>query len=115
MFIQPGRSDPRRALSSLAQHHTTDKRTRGRQLQRIRAEHAKLHPLCVGCLRKGTVREWTQLDHITPLCRGGKDAPSNRQGLCDECHDAKTRTDMGYRQPQRFEASGRPQGWGGVS
>ena len=60
----------------------------------VRARWRKSRPLCVSCEAKGIVRLWTQLDHIVPLFKGGADDDSNRQGLCDECHAAKTGKDM---------------------
>jgi len=73
--------------------HMTD-RIRGRRLQRIRAEHLAEHPLCVHCEARGIVREATELDHITALVNGGSD-DGPKQGLCHECHEAKTRKDLG--------------------
>ena len=79
------------------------KRITGRKLQRMRAELFASEPLCVECLRQGRVRLATQRDHIRPLFEGGTEAPSNVQGLCDDCHDAKS---LAERQ--------RAQGRGGV-
>lgn len=39
------------------------------------------------------------VDHITPLSKGGTDTPDNVQVLCRPCHKAKTRVDMGYSAP----------------
>lgn len=75
---------------------STNERIRGRQLQAIRADHFRLHPLCVWCKRDGRTRAATQLDHIVPIFKGGADIPSNRQGLCDSCHALKTAQDLGY-------------------
>lgn len=72
-------------------------RIRGRKLQAIRARWFSRWPLCVHCERAGRTRLATQLDHILALDNGGADTDANRQGLCDECHDAKTALDMGYR------------------
>ena len=67
-------------------------RIRGRELQRIRAEHFRAHPLCVHCLAKTPPRisVATDLDHTVALENGGTDTPDNRQGLCAECHETKT-------------------------
>lgn len=75
----------------------TTERIRGRALQRIRARHLRLHPLCVTCRQRTppVVRAATQVDHITPLYKGGQESEDNRQGLCDDCHRDKTATDMG--------------------
>lgn len=73
-------------------------RMRGRALQRVRKMHLAENPLCVMCAKKGIVRLATQLDHITALVNGGQDfnadGGQNRQGLCEPCHAAKTRSDM---------------------
>jgi 5-methylcytosine-specific restriction protein A len=65
-------------------------------------------PLCVKCLEQGRVREWTQLDHKRALTNGGTYEDSNLQGLCDECHDAKTREDLGHKPSGRCDANGMP-------
>ena len=72
------------------------KRTTGRALQRKRARHFRLHPLCVRCQALGRVRVATELDHIVALINGGKD-DGEVQGLCAECHKAKTAEDLGHR------------------
>lgn len=73
-------------------------RIRGRKLQLIRERHFRLHPLCVHCAAKTPplVRAATELDHITPLFKGGTDTPANRQGLCSPCHAIKTASDLGH-------------------
>lgn len=47
-------------------------------------------PLCAECERSGRVRLATQRDHVIPLEEGGVDDETNEQGLCDECHEAKS-------------------------
>ena len=54
-------------------------------------------PRCAQCLKQGKCTPATQVDHIKPLSLGGDDSFSNLQGLCDSCHDTKTRKDMGWR------------------
>lgn len=66
------------------------KRLSGRALQRARHQLFTLNPLCAECERQGFVRVATQRDHIIPMAQGGTEDPSNIQGLCGECHDAKT-------------------------
>lgn len=75
------------------QTHTAQRIT-GSRLQRIRREHFQASPLCVHCQAKGITRLATELDHILPLHKGGRDDDTNRQGLCVDCHQAKTRTDL---------------------
>lgn len=48
------------------------------------------------------------IDHIIPLAHGGTDADDNCQALCVECHDAKTRSDMGYREKPVIGIDGWP-------
>jgi 5-methylcytosine-specific restriction protein A len=48
-------------------------------------------------MKQGRVTLATQVDHIVALVNGGTDDrfdDSNRQGLCDPCHDAKTALDL---------------------
>jgi 5-methylcytosine-specific restriction protein A len=44
------------------------------------------HCFCVLCKTAAA----TEVDHITPLEQGGSNDESNLQGLCHECHAAKT-------------------------
>ena len=85
-------------------------RIRGRKLQEIRTRYFKANPLCVECYKKDKVRIATQLDHIQALTNGGTDTPDNRQGLCAQCHAAKTARDMGYRQRKQIGNDGWPTG-----
>jgi 5-methylcytosine-specific restriction endonuclease McrA len=78
-------------------------RLRGHKLQRIRAEHFRQHPLCVHCLKKDPpqYRRAAELDHVVALHNGGadfdRDGGKNRQGLCADCHKAKTAEDLGHK------------------
>ena len=72
-------------------------RIRGRRLQRIRARNLSAQPLCVYCLESGRIRAATQIDHRIPLFLGGVDDDSNRQPLCDDCHEAKSIVERGHR------------------
>jgi 5-methylcytosine-specific restriction protein A len=83
-------------------------RIRGRKLQEIRALHFKANPLCVECYKLDRVRLATQLDHIKALTNGGTDTADNRQGLCAQCHAAKTARDMGYRKRTTIGDDGWP-------
>ena len=64
--------------------------------------------LCVACLAAGRPTPATQVDHVIPLSAGGTDAMDNLQSLCDACHEAKTRRDMGYRERLAFGVDGMP-------
>lgn len=66
------------------------KRIRGRRLQSIRRQVFASQPLCPRCEAQGFLVAATEVDHIVPLHKGGKDVPENRQPLCTECHKAKT-------------------------
>lgn len=88
-------------------------RIRGRRLQAIRARWFALHPFCVRCQEANPPRRTlaTQLDHITPLHRGGldfdRDNGTNRQGLCEPCHELKSAEDLGHK-PKGCDADGWP-------
>jgi 5-methylcytosine-specific restriction protein A len=69
------------------------KRITGRKRQKLRADLFAEQPLCVECDRAGRVRLATQRDHIVPLSEGGTEDRENTQGLCDECHAAKSETE----------------------
>jgi 5-methylcytosine-specific restriction endonuclease McrA len=71
-------------------------RIRGRKLQAIRDRVLRENPLCEACGKRAA----REVDHITPIYKGGDDNPyddENRQALCDECHAAKTKRDMNQR------------------
>ncbi len=42
------------------------------------------------CKAQGLIKLATQRDHIVPLAEGGSDTADNEQGLCVECHEAKS-------------------------
>lgn len=83
----------------------------GRALQRARALLFQTQPFCAGpdseCERAGRSRPWQEMDHKMPLSQGGSDDPSNWQGLCRECHDAKTRAEAVDAADERRERVGR--------
>ena len=74
------------------------KRMTGRKLQAARAELFSRQPLCVHCLARGVTTPATARDHIVPLGEGGEDVPSNTQGLCDACHDVKSKAERARAQ-----------------
>jgi 5-methylcytosine-specific restriction protein A len=63
-------------------------------MKRRRAILAR-EPLCRMCLSKGRVTPPDEIDHITPLHKGGSNALDNLQPLCKACHEDKTAADMG--------------------
>ncbi len=46
--------------------------------------------LCQACKRAGKVTVGSVVDHKVPLWQGGSDEDSNKELLCDPCHDTKT-------------------------
>ena len=57
----------------------------------LRNRYIKAHPFCVVCDRNGVLTLAAEVDHITPLARGGERLnPANLQALCRSCHQAKT-------------------------
>ena len=42
-----------------------------------------------GCLLPGELQEF-DVDHVTPIWKGGLDEPENMQALCPACHWRKT-------------------------
>lgn len=83
-------------LTTCARLDASARRLRGRALQARRERWQRLHPMCAECQRAGRTRLWTELDHVVPLHKGGRDDDSNLQGLCTPCHAAKTRVDLGH-------------------
>lgn len=59
----------------------------------MRAELFTRDPLCAECKRLGRVTLATQRDHIKALAEGGADDDSNVQGLCADCHEAKSKAE----------------------
>lgn len=53
--------------------------------------------LCQECKRNGFARTGAQVDHITPLWKGGSDESGNKELLCCDCHDAKTKRETAER------------------
>jgi 5-methylcytosine-specific restriction protein A len=100
--LQFAKKSPSRKAKAIPAH-----RIRGRKLQAIRAGHFRANPLCVRCQAIGRVALATELDHKIALANGGEDTESNRQGLCADCHKAKTREDCGQREQTQFDSDGR--------
>jgi len=76
--------------TNTARSQTQTTRIRGNSLYAIRRKHFTANPLCVVCDREGRTARATELDHIIPLWEGGHESEANIQGLCSECHKAKT-------------------------
>ena len=71
------------------QHAPAPKRIAGRKLQRLREALFRDEPFCRGCRKRAAEIR----DHVVPLAEGGEDRRENTQPLCQECSDAKTRTE----------------------
>ena len=80
---------------------STDQRLRGRKLQATRLRLWARFPFCAKCKDLTMYPEGFELDHKTPVHKGGDGSDDNLQVLCPECHRAKTAEDMGtvYRVP----------------
>jgi len=73
-------------------------RLRGRALQESRARILRRDGgLCVHCRKSGRVSIATEVDHITPLFKGGTYDDDNLQSLCHDCHTDKTAEDLGKK------------------
>lgn len=71
------------------------KRTRGSAWMAIRERILRRDKgLCQECQRNGRLCKATQVDHVTPLHRGGRDYDANLEAICKDCHDTKTAAEM---------------------
>jgi 5-methylcytosine-specific restriction enzyme A len=85
-------------------------RTRGRKWMRIRGQiMTRANHLCEQCAKDGKTTPAREVDHITPIFKGGTDALSNLAALCIPCHEAKTARDMGYKHKARIGLDGWPE------
>lgn len=73
-------------------------RLRGRAAMERRKRWLDRFPLCKHCEAEGLTTPATEVDHITPLERGGADDyESNGQSLCTRHHQAKTAREASAR------------------
>lgn len=82
------------------------KRVSGGKRQLRNARLFARNPLCVHCKQQGRTTPVDEWDHIVPLEAGGLDVVSNLQGLCLDCHKAKTAQDRGYKNKPRIGLDG---------
>lgn len=88
-----------------------NQRIRGRKLQWIRKTYFAKFPFCEECLKEKIYISATELDHIIAITNGGEDSPNpfvNRQGLCKEHHDKKTKIDLNYKPRVKIGLDGFP-------
>lgn len=78
------------------------KRGLGRAHQVARKQLLAQEPSCRLCKAKNPPRitPATIADHIIPRAKGGSGGIENLQPVCADCHDAKTRKDLGWRPPR---------------
>lgn len=77
---------------------TPDTRLRGRAWLKLRAYVMRRdRGLCQLCLSRGDTTPAREVDHKTPIWRGGSDHDSNLWSLCRRCHAAKTAQEAGHR------------------
>lgn len=84
---------PDHSREAWAKKPDAPKRITGRKLQEMRAALFREQPLCVLCKNAGRITPATERDHVIPLVEGGKDDDSNVQGLCHDCHEAKSKAE----------------------
>lgn len=73
-----------------------DNRKRGRAGMRDRAQVLAEEPLCRLCLEKGLEVASDVVDHKIPLAWGGTDDRGNKQGLCNPCHEEKSKAERAF-------------------
>ena len=61
--------------------------------EQVRAEVIAAEPFCRKCLEQGKRVKTDVVDHVVPLAWGGSDSRGNKQGLCDPCHDEKSKAE----------------------
>ncbi|USE39223.1 HNH endonuclease [Endozoicomonas sp. SCSIO W0465] len=77
---------------------SSSQRGYGHQWTRLRSQVLRRDGwLCRVCHQAGQFTRATCVDHIRPKSRGGDDALSNLQSLCDTCHRLKTQAESNDR------------------
>ena len=82
-------------------------RTRGNRWVKIRnqiLERDEFMCQCSDC--KGVRYIAHEVDHILPLYKGGTDDPENLMAMNRDCHERKTRTDLGHRERKQVGLDG---------
>ena len=77
-------------LTTLTQRPDATPRMRGRKWMNRRAQWLEANPLCCECTKEDRTTAAQEVDHVTPLWKGGADDESNYASLCIEHHKTKT-------------------------
>lgn len=85
-------------------------RIRGRAWMQIRARILRRDGgMCQYCLRRdGSITVATEVDHRIALHNDGSNDDENLVATCHECHEAKTRQDLGQRERVTIGLDGWP-------
>ncbi len=85
---------------------SSHKRGYGHQWTKLRSQVMRRDSwFCQMCLKSGRFTKASCVDHIRPKSRGGDDALSNLQSLCDSCHRMKTQAESNDRPCRRQMAA----------
>ena len=85
-------------IPTLTAKPNVEQRLRGSAGVKDRAAiKARDNGMCQECKRHGVTRPGHKVDHTIPLWDQGSDAASNKQLLCDSCHEAKSKAEAGLR------------------
>lgn len=74
----------------------SEQRMTGRRLQARRLRIWSRDPHCVDCKELTRYPDGFELDHEVALVNGGTDTDDNCRVRCMQCHEAKTRSDLGH-------------------
>ena len=75
-------------VKQIKQSHDSTNWNYGHKWRKLRAHILRQEPFCRSCDEPAT-----EVDHITPLARGGTNDSENLQALCKRCHSRKTATE----------------------
>ena len=101
-FVRPLRQQPKPRESGWARwqqrNGNVTRRGYGRAWQKLRDMVLKRDGyLCRVCKQAGRLTRASSVDHIKPKSRGGDNAMTNLQSLCDTCHRLKTQVESNAR------------------
>ena len=81
---------PRHQASATELRGSAAARGYGHRWRKMRRLVLHRDPLCIECLKSGTIRPSIDVDHVKAKRDGGDDSMENLQGLCKACHSRKT-------------------------